>query len=251
MSIYYNKILEINATAVIGDRKLQVGQPIDAFWVYQNKGVYTSDAEVPVKDGKPLSINGIAFRAGDPIWVDNDGNNRIDNNDRILTGHAIPPFTGGLTNKFTFGRFDLDFHLFFAVGHSALNLRDQQRYDFVTLDNMQSLQSIREIFFWQNTNQKDDYPIYNPESNVHPYRAEQDIFLEKLSYLKLRSVSWGYLFPLKNKENRLYLYLIANNLFSISNFSAGDPELVNFNGTYDGYMLPIPRSVSLGMRFKF
>ena len=48
----------------------------------------------------------------------------------VLTGHAIPPYTGGLTNQFAYKRFDFSFNLFFALGHSALNLRDQQRYDF-------------------------------------------------------------------------------------------------------------------------
>ena len=66
----------------------------------------------------------------------------------MLTGHAIPPYTGGLTNQFAYKGFDFSFNLFFALGHSALNLRDQQRYDFATLDNIQSLQSVKEIFFW-------------------------------------------------------------------------------------------------------
>jgi TonB-linked SusC/RagA family outer membrane protein len=250
------KLPENQTETVIGDYKLQVGQPIDAFWVYQNKGIYTSDSSVPVKDGKKLNMNGVAFQAGDPIWTDADGNNQINNDDRVLIGHAIPPYTGGLTNSFAYKRFDFSFSFFFALGHSALNLRDQQRYDFVTLDNMQSLQSIKEIFFWQNTNQRDDYPIYNPASGIHPYRAEQDLFLEKLSYLKLRNVSLGYTLPLKKKKDgnapeSLYFYLSGANLLSFSNFSAGDPELVNFDGTYDGYSLPIPRSILLGLKFNF
>ena len=84
---------------MIGDHKLQVGQSVDAFWVYQNKGIYTNDSEVPVMNGKPLNINGVPFKAGDPVWTDVDGNNQINDNDRVLTGHAIPPYTGGLTNQ--------------------------------------------------------------------------------------------------------------------------------------------------------
>ena len=49
----------------------------------------------------------------------------------------------------------------------------------------------------------------------------------------------------------LYFYLTANNLFTITGFSGNDPELVGFNGNYDGYSMPIPRSASLGLRFKF
>ena len=149
-----------------------------------------------------LNINGVPFKAGDPVWTDVDGNNQINDNDRVLTGHAIPPYTGGLTNLFAYKGFDFSFNLFFALGHSALNMRDQQRYDFATLDNIQSLQSVKEIFFWQNTNQRDNYPIYNPQSSVHPYRAEQDLFLEKLSYLKLRNITVGYTLPIKKEIGR-------------------------------------------------
>ena len=62
------KLPENQKTTVIGDHKLQVGQSVDAFWVYQNKGIYTNDSEVPVMNGKPLNINGVPFKAGDPVY---------------------------------------------------------------------------------------------------------------------------------------------------------------------------------------
>lgn len=240
---------------VVQGRKLQVGKPVDAFWLFQNDGIYTDHSEVPVKDGRALSLNGIPFQAGDPRWTDANNDNVIDNNDRVLTGHATPRFTGGLTNRLNYKQFDLSFHLFFALGHSALNIRDHQRYDFMTIDHENTLAAVKEITFWQKgSNRKEDYPIYNPLSKIHPYRAEQDLFLEKLSYLKLRNVTLGYTLPLK-RENRsiesLYFFLTANNLFTITGFSGHDPELVGFNGYYDGYSIPIPRMTSLGLRFNF
>lgn len=239
---------------VTNGRKLQVGKSVDAFWLYQNNGIYTDNSEVPAKNGKPLSANGIGLQKGDPKWEDVNDDNIIDDNDRVLKGHALPRFTGGLTNQFKFKQFDFSFHLFFALGHSALNVRDQQRYDFMTLDRTNSIRSVKEIVFWQKmSNQKDDYPIYNPLSKVHPYRAEQDLFLEKLSYLKLRNITLGYTLPLKGDRivKSLYFYLTANNLFTITDFSGDDPELVGFNGYYDGCSMAIPRSASLGLRFKF
>lgn len=241
---------------VINDRKLQVGKSVDAFWLYRNNGIYTDNNQVPVQDGKPLSTNGVAFQKGDPIWADSNGDNVIDDNDRVLKGNALPKVMGGLTNQLRYKQFDLGFHFLFALGHSALNIRDHDRYDFMTNDRMNNVQTVREIFFWQEGhNQKNDYTLYNPLSKVNPYRAEQDMFLEKLSYLKLRSVTLGYTLELK-KSNKpliesLYFYLTANNLFTVTSFSGEDPELVNFNGYYDGYMMPLPRSLSAGLRFKF
>lgn len=257
MSYNQNKLKKLPEgmnEVVTNGRKLQVGKSVDAFWLYQNNGIYTDNSEVPVKDGKPLSVNGIGFQKGDPKWEDVNGDNIIDDNDRVLKGHALPRFAGGLTNQFKFKQFDFSFHLFFALGHSALNVRDQQRYDFMTLDRTNSIRSVKEIVFWQKmSNQKDDYPIYNPLSKVHPYRAEQDLFLEKLSYLKLRNITLGYTLPLKGERivKSLYFYLTANNLFTITGFSGDDPELVSFNGYYDGCSMAIPRSASLGLRFKF
>ncbi len=79
----------------MGDRKLTVGKSIDQFWLLQNIGIYQTDEEVPVIDGKRLSINGIPLKKGDPIWVDQNGDNMIDDQDKVMKGHMLPPFTGG------------------------------------------------------------------------------------------------------------------------------------------------------------
>src|SRR5690606_40656330 len=89
-------------------------------------------------------------------------------------------------------------------------------YGFSAMDEQNTVGSLREIFFWQNTHQKDDYPIYHPESDINSYREDQDLFLENASYLKLRSVSVGYTFNSNRiKKNDLYVYLVANNLWAL------------------------------------
>jgi TonB-linked SusC/RagA family outer membrane protein len=244
---------------VIGDRKLKVGHAIDQFWVLKNQGIYNNDNEIPSSNGKSLSFGDIAFRKGDPIWTDQNGDYIINDDDKVLTGHSMPPFTGGLTNMFEYKNFDLSFHLFFALGHKALNTRASQRYNFMNLDNQNSLVSVKEIFFWQSTYDNNDYPVYNPLSDVQPYRYDQDLFLESLSYLKLKSLTLGYTFSIKsnskkgvaNSFNDLYVYLTANNLFTITDFSGEDPELTESYGYYTGYSQTIPRSLTLGLRFKF
>ena len=260
MNVNYNwnelkRLPEGVQEVTVGNRKLTVGKSIDQFWLLQNTGIYQTDEEVPVIDGKRLSINGIPLKKGDPIWVDQNGDNMIDDQDKVMKGHMLPPFTGGFMSEFRYKRFDLSFNFFWAVGHHALNNRSWQRYDFMTLDNQKSLAAVKEIFFWQNTNDKNDYPIYNPLSKTHPYRQDQDLFLEKLSYLKLRTLTLGYTLPLKKKgeyaPNSIYLYLTANNLFTITAFSGDDPELIEFNGCYSGYGQSLPRSLTAGFKFNF
>ena len=116
-------------------------------------------------------------------------------------------------------------------------------------------------------------------SRLTPYRVDQDLFMEKLNFLKLRSLTLGYTLPLKKtaetikvatgtsnkkKKNKgkskstaktqidnIYFYVTANNLFTLSKFSGDDPELVDFDGYYRGYGQPIPRSVVVGLKFNF
>lgn len=264
---------------VINNRKLKVGHSIDEFWVYQNNGIYATDAEVPQINGQRLSMDGIQFSKGDPKWVDQNGDNAITEDDKVMKGHMLPVITGNFENTFTLGRFDLGFNFFFAAGHDAINYRSSQRYNFLNLENKASLESVKEIFFWQNTNNNDNYPIYNQMSHLTPYRADQDLFMEKLNFLKLRSLTLGYTLPLKKKTktidivaetgkkknkkkgkskstaktqiDNIYFYVTANNLFTLSNFSGNDPELVDFDGYYRAYGQPIPRSVVVGLKFNF
>lgn len=233
----------------VDGRLLRVGEAVDRFYVLQNDGIYQSDAEVPVKDGKKMTVNGVEMKAGDPKWVDRNGDNKITDEDKVLKGHSLPKYTGGFSTQLKFKRFDLGASFFFAAGQSAMNYRAYQQYDFTTLDKGDNLAGVKEIFFWQSGNVPMDYPRYNALSEVHPYRADQDLYLEKVSYLKLRSVTLGYSVP--TPKHDVYVYVSGNNLFTVSKFSGGDPELVDFDGYYRGYGMGIPRSVTLGVRCSF
>ena len=229
----------------VDGRLLRVGEAVDRFYVLQNDGIYQSDAEVPVKDGKKMTVNGVEMKAGDPKWVDRNGDNKITDEDKVLKGHSLPKYTGGFSTQLKFKRFDLGASFFFA----AMNYRAYQQYDFTTLDKGDNLAGVKEIFFWQSGNVPMDYPRYNALSEVHPYRADQDLYLEKVSYLKLRSVTLGYSVP--TPKHDVYVYVSGNNLFTVSKFSGDDPELVDFDGYYRGYGMGIPRSVTLGVRCSF
>lgn len=269
MAYNYNELLKLPNgmnELVVGNRKLKVGHSIDEFWVYRNEGIYASSEEVPSVNGKKLSMNSIPFSKNDPKWKDVNNDNVIDEEDKVLKGHILPPLTGNFMNQFKYGRFDLGIDMFFAFGHNALNYRSSQRYNFMALEGTSSLESIREIFFWQNTNDKNDYPLYNQMSGLNPYLAEQDLFMERLWYLKLRSLTLGYTMPIakkarvgegqkkktsKNTLKDIYFYVTGNNLFTITDFSGSDPELVDYDGYYRGYGQPLSRSIVVGLRFNF
>src|SRR5690606_42088157 len=62
---------------VVGTRILQIGKAADAFWLYENAGIYGSASEVPTSGGNVFNFDGIPFQYGDPKWVDQNNDFQI------------------------------------------------------------------------------------------------------------------------------------------------------------------------------
>lgn len=213
---------------IIGDRLLKVGESIGAFWLYENNGIYNSTAEIPVNpaNGRALTFDGNTLKAGDPIWKDQNGDFVVNDADKVLKGSRLPKFTAGWTNQFSYAGVDLTLQVFAAIGQKSLNQYDANRYDFINRENSNNIGSIREVNSWQISNNAKSYTIYNPWSDVIPYRIDQDLFLENASYVKLRTVSLGYdlsktkaIKNMKADIKRIYVYVTANNLLTLSPFT--------------------------------
>lgn len=238
---------------VIDNRLLRVGERMDRFWLLENEGIYLTDAEVPVVDGQRRRYNGIPLQAGDPRWVDKNGDNRIDDDDRVLMGNIFPKVSGGFANQFQYGNWTLDANFYFNLGRDILNTEMANRFDFINREGTVDMNAVKEITFWEKRGDYSQYPLYNPWSNVIPYRADQDLFLEDGSFVKLRTLSLGYDLSDFMRErsstiDRLFIYCTGHNLFALSNYTGRDPELVDFAGRDTGYGLPIPRMFTLGIR---
>jgi len=240
---------------VVGNRFLKVGQPVDQYWLLENNGIYTSDADVPTVNGQKLKYKGIVLKAGDPRWKDQNGDNTIDDNDKVLKGHSLPTLSGGFDNNFKYGNWSLGTSFYFNLGRKLINQEMANRFDFVNREGNTDINSVKEITFWEKRGDYSKYPLYNPWSTVIPYRADQDLFLENASFLKLRQVSLGYeLGNLLNKKNvkinKFFVYGAVSNIFTITPYTGQDPELVSYDGIDTGYGQPIPRTYTLGVKME-
>jgi len=239
---------------IVGNRLLEVGKAVDAFWLFENVGIYASNNDVPVQNNTTFNFDGIPFAYGDPMWKDQNGDFQINDDDKVLKGNATPKVFGGFFNKFNYKDFDLSLDLAFGLGHQALNERASTKYNFINNESNNTIASTREIFHWQQDVDITKYPLYNVWSSIDAYRVDQDLFLENASYLKLRGITLGYSLTKASflskvpTLRRAYVYFTVNNALTISSFSGNDPELVNINGYYDGYGLPLTRTFSLGFK---
>lgn len=269
LSINRNKVTKLNDGAVnilvgtgqglsgslVSYSMIQVGEPIGSFYGWKESGVYrySSDNATNMTNSS-IGTNGYVFRGGDMIFSDLNDNNTIDNDDRMIIGNAQPDFTGGFSNTLKYKSFDLNFLMTFSYGNDMVN---GTRYSAESVTGFNgSLELLRR---WRNEGDITGIPKANyadPAGN----RRFSNRWIEDGSYLRLKTLSLGYTVPqsfisrLKAKSCRMYV--MAQNIFTITNYSGYDPEASAFNdnvarigidqGTYPQY-----RSLTFGINVGF
>jgi hypothetical protein len=148
---------------------------------------------------------------GLPIYPDGD----------IATyaGSALPTFNTGLTNTFTFGKFNASFFLNASTGFYIYNNTANAYFLKGSLKNGRNV----------------TYDAANSAENPVNPGSVSTRFLEKGDFLRLSNASLGYTFSLLNQSTikRLGISLSGQNLFLITKYSGLDPE-INTDKARDG-----------------
>ncbi|MDO4162802.1 MAG: SusC/RagA family TonB-linked outer membrane protein [Bacteroides sp.] len=242
-------------------------------YLYVYKGVYATDEDVPVDPNTGLRMRvgsstepEAYFRAGDPIWVDLNGDYIIDENDKMIVGNSQPRVTGGLAINLKWKNFSLYTNCSFVLRRDIINkvLADNfaaysnPNVSISSMGSKASLTPISAYNFWTPDNIHADYPNpydYLRADIIDPFRADQTLFMEDGSYFKINGITLSYSFPkrwtkfLHIRHGRIRLNM--NNIYTFSNYSGINPENVNSLGqdTSSGY--PSSRSFSMGLTIGF
>ena len=244
---------------------LSVGSPINAFYLYQTKGVFPTDASVPqnpLTGEKYRNSNG-TYMAGAFNLADLDGDYFIDifndgiNPDKKVSGDPNPKYTGGWTNNFNYKNWSLGIFCTFTFDRDVLNLFESDRFansqdgDPINSFANHSTPDFSKINIWRPTNTNATYAKYDIGSYRYYYTSAQTFFLEKGGYFRIKSINVGYDFP-KNVLKTLGLskfriYGVADNVKMFQQSKRlPDAEAVNPYGEYSGAGYPIPSKYTLG-----
>jgi TonB-dependent starch-binding outer membrane protein SusC len=211
-----------------------VGQPVGSFFMYESLGVDPS--------------------TGNLVFRDVDINGTIDGNDRKVVGNPNPDFTGGFTNNLSYAGFDLSVFLQFVVGNEIYNGVRQYAENMTFGENDNQLTTVKQR--WKAPGDRVPVPkangLYNNDITSH--------YIEDGSFLRLKSISLGYTLPTsfssKAKIQRARIYITAQNIWVLTNYSGFDPE-VNYAGIdpsragTDFFTYPQPRTIMGGINLKF
>ncbi|GEO03584.1 SusC/RagA family TonB-linked outer membrane protein [Adhaeribacter aerolatus] len=218
---------------------LKVGEPLGLFKTYVFDGIYQSgDAIIPGSDGR---VGGVKVKD-----LNNDGTITAD--DQTVTGNPNPDFIYGFSTNLRYKKFDLSAFFSGSHGNDIYNL---SRYTFENpLGARNVLAALADR--WSPTNPSNEY-VSGLQGGRNPV---SDRFVEDGSYFRCKNLTLGYTFPSYKFISNTRLYVSANNLFTLTDYSGFDPEVNSFGNSntligIDNLVYPAARSFIGGIQLTF
>jgi TonB-linked SusC/RagA family outer membrane protein len=156
-----------------------IGQPLSVFFDLKKVGIWQANEADAAK--------AIGERVGQIKVEDFNGDGKINADDRQILGSAVPAFTAGLTNRFSYKGFDLSFFVFARVGqlirsrfHDNVN-QLAGRYNNLNLN------------YWTPNNPTNEFPQPVVTQEFPKYGSTLTYF--DGSFFKIRNINIGYNLP--------------------------------------------------------
>ncbi len=234
ISYNYTEVTDLGSTLTSisagGNLPIQTGVGIAYHTVGYQPGSAWLFEQVYGSDGRPII----------GAFVDRNGDNQIDNDDRYHKALA-PNWTYGFGFNFNYKNWDLSSSFRGQLGGQVYNasLIKSGWIDRAKPVNNNSLSNV--INFYDNTADPNFVTI---NGNI-PY---SDYFLNDATFLRCENIILGYKFNKFYKSSSLRLYGAINNAFILTKYKGQDPE--NF-GSIDNNFYPRPKMYSLGLNLDF
>ena len=228
ISFNKNKILDLNGVDLyinndtykikIGNWAIiREGEQMGTFWGLVSDGIWqTADVDKAATYGA---------KPGDFKYIDQNNDGKIDVKDQGIIGHALPKFTWGLSNNFSYKSFSLDVFLQGSQGNQLLN---SNRFELESGNGLTNA-STKLLDRWTPENPNNLYARANRNSD---YLHMSTRYLENGSYVRVKTVTLSYDLPQslmkKLKITHVKVYVTAQNPITITKYSGFDPEVGSF-----------------------
>ena len=257
ISTYQNRVLSTrnNATQILDNYHVAMtGYDVNSFYMRKWMGVNSDNGK------------------GQWEVVNADGSRSLTTNYNAATvqvvGASTPDYYGSVSTNLTIKNFYLNANFYFSQGGQIYN-STRELFDSDGAYPYYNQMVLKDSWSrWQKPGDVATHPeaIYNNNTLVNKPSSR---YLEDASYVKLRSLRIGYNFPASLAEKiwvkNASIYIMGENLFTITKFSGVDPEVgaygsrditldTSTGGNYSGnanVIYPVPRRISLGFNFSF
>jgi len=241
-STYRNKVISLSGNrneALISPlirsysyARSAAGMPIYSFFGFVIDGIFQDEKEVQGHapyPGYAEVTNGITTGVGKFKYRDVNEDGIINDADRTWIGNPHPEFSYGLNINLGYKNFDMTMFFQGVQGNDLISFV-RRLTDFNELGNNRSMRMLTQS--WSPDNRNAILPILDARDSRS--LLPSSYFIEDGSYMRMKTLQLGYSLPSDLLSNigmeRIRVYIQAQNLFTITNYSGLDPE-VNFTGS--------------------
>jgi len=211
--------------------RVEEGFPIGYFWGYKTDGIFQTQEEIDNYVGPGDTPLQPGARPGDVKFVNLNGDNVINDDDKTMVGDPNPDFIYGLNLNVSYKGIDFGVNLQGQAGNQIVKAyRSISRYyNNYTTDVLDR---------WTGPGTSNTMPrvTLGDEANLN-WRRFSDLYVQDAGYLKVKTINLGYDLKsslLKNIDDigQLRIYVSATNLFTFTKYDGLDPE-VGYGSYYD------------------
>lgn len=251
ISLNRNKITQLTGDASLDWR---IGNPLGAKRGYRVDGIINDQEELNGyvnKEGKP--INNAKLGDWKIIDVNDDGKINSDDMKNEIIFDPNPDVSFSISNEFLYKNFALSIFFQGMYGNQLINRNNA--WFFTALDQIRSNLSKDVLNNYWRPDRNYDVKYARLGSSTYSQIYEQNGFAEDGSFLKLQNISVSYQWPIRKINTNLKLYVSAENVFTITNYSGFDPDVTstteNDDFGIDQNSYPMPRNYTLGIELTF
>lgn len=234
--------------------RAQNGQPIGYFWGYKTGGVFQNQAEID----NYKSASGVVLQPnaapGDIIYVNTNGDDKIDASDKTNIGKPNPDFTYGFNISANYKAFDFSLLANGVAGNQIVqSYRNQSgaygNYTSAILDR------------WHGEGSSNTVPRVTEDNRN--FTQFSDLYIQDGDFLRISTVTLGFdLAKMKHSKpffaSQFRLYFSALNLYTFTKYNGMDPEIgfgssnsdQKFSSGVDVGYYPRPRTFMMGLNIK-
>lgn len=230
--------------------RTELGLPIAYFWGYKTDGIFQTMEDVyrhVNREGRMLQPNA---KPGDVRFVDVNGDGVINADDRTMIGSPTPDWTFGFDASIEYRQFDLGMLIIGTYGNDIFN--GMQRRDLRFTNRTTAI-----LDRWTGEGTSNTVPRYTWIDTNNNDRIS-DLYIEDGSFLRLKNIQIGYSVPAnitsRIRANSWRIYVSAENLVTLTNYTGTDPEIgamSSFDIGIDRGVYPQARTFRLGTSIAF
>ena len=249
---------------------LQVGLPMNTFYMYEAVGVWKTQAEIDAykaehitttnPTGTPVTFLGQPIKPGDIRYNDTNNDGVITIADKAYLGSPTPKFTYGLTNTFTYKNFDLSILVTAQSGGKIYGILGRA-IDRPGMGATGNVMGNWRNAWWSETEQGDGKTPYILSTTTGTTLDSR--WLYSSDYIRIKNLTFGYRLPaLPKVYSSARVYVSAENLAIFDKYTGGfSPEAANSGATtaagggnslgidYGGY--PTSKVITVGINVTF